>query len=111
MIILPDIAAHIHAHGTLQVIDDAAWVMNQVETLTRLNEASFPQPWQVSDAPATFTAGLVRALVGIRLAVTRLEGKNKASQNQPANNRAGVVDGLRAGNAAAAARIPLDNNP
>lgn len=34
--------------------------------------------------------------MGIEIEITRLSGKWKLSQNQPASNRAGVVDGLRA---------------
>jgi transcriptional regulator len=69
-------------------------VRSQVESLTDMQEARFPDPWQVSDAPEDFVSKMIAALVGIELHVTRLIGKTKASQNQPPANRAGVVEGL-----------------
>jgi transcriptional regulator len=38
---------------------------------------------------------MLGAIVGIELPLTSLQGKWKASQNQPAENREGVVAGLR----------------
>ena len=47
-----------------------------------------------ADAPPEYIEGLLKAIVGIEMAVTRLEGKWKVSQNQPAGNRLGAADGL-----------------
>ena len=38
---------------------------------------------------------MLRGIVGIRLPITRLEGKLKMSQNRPAADQTGVVTGLR----------------
>jgi transcriptional regulator len=54
------------------------------------------EPWALSDAPHEFTERLVEAIVGIEIVITKLVGKWKMSQNQPAQNRASVIDGLRA---------------
>lgn len=86
--------AVVHAYGTLQVIDDASWVRNQLEALTAHNEQNFTAPWAVSDAPRDFTEKLIAAVVGIEIVISRLSGKWKVSQNQPAQNQAGVIDGL-----------------
>lgn len=88
--------AVVHARGTLRVVDDAAWLRAHLEALTAHNEAAFSEPWQLSDAPTGFTDRLLEAIVGIEIAITRLSGKWKTSQNQPEGNRAGVVRGLRA---------------
>lgn len=85
-----------HAYGTLRVIDDASWLRAHLEALTALNEAAFAEPWHLDDAPPDFTEKLIGAIVGIEIVVTRLSGKWKTSQNQPAENQAGVVRGLRA---------------
>jgi transcriptional regulator len=87
--------AVVHAHGTLRVIDDAGWVRAQIETLTTQHEAALPHPWQVSDAPQDYVEKMVSAIVGIEIIITRLTGKWKVSQNQPAENQAGVVEALR----------------
>lgn len=84
-----------HAHGTLSVIDDASWLRAHLEALTAHNEAAFPKPWSLSDAPHEFTERLIGAVVGIEIVITRLAGKWKTSQNQPPQNQAGVIHGLR----------------
>jgi len=86
--------AVVHAYGTLRVIDDAAWLRAQLEALTAHNEAGFAQPWSVSDAPHEYTEKLIGAIVGFEIVITRLSGKWKVSQNQPAKNQAGVIAGL-----------------
>ena len=86
--------AVVHAYGKLRVVDDIVWVKSQIEELTTANESQFANPWKVSDAPSDYTGRLLRGLVGIELEISRLIGKNKASQNQPASNRAGVIEGL-----------------
>ena len=88
--------AVVHVHGTLRRIDDGAWLEAQLEALTRLQEQHREAPWAVGDAPAPYLDALKSVLVGIELTVERMEGKNKASQNQPAVNRASVLAGLRA---------------
>ncbi len=86
--------AVVHAYGTLRVIDDAAWVRAQLETLTTHHEAGFAHPWAVSDAPVEFTERLIANLVGIEIVITKLTGKWKVNQNQPAQNQASVIEGL-----------------
>lgn len=85
----------VHAYGTLRVIDDPIWLRSQLESLTAQQEASFNKPWAVSDAPVEFTDRMIGAIVGIEILITKLTGKLKVSQNQPALNQAGVVKGLQ----------------
>jgi len=87
--------AVVHAHGALRVFDDAAWVRTHLEALTDHHEANFPKPWAVSDAPHEFTGKLIESVIGIEIVITRLSGKWKVSQNQPAQNQASVIEGLR----------------
>ena len=50
---------------------------------------------------------MLKGIVGFSLPITRLEGKWKMSQNRPAQDRAGVVDGLAAeGREDVAALVP-----
>lgn len=89
-----------HAYGALRAIDDAAWLRAHLETLTAHHEAAFPAPWHLSDAPREFAEKLIGAVIGIEIVVARLSGKWKLSQNQPPQNRAGVIRGLRASGSA-----------
>jgi transcriptional regulator len=85
----------VHAHGHIRSIDSAQWVRAHLETLTNQQEASFSQPWSVSDAPSEYTERLIGGLVGIEIAISKLVGIWKVSQNRPEQDRAGVVAGLR----------------
>jgi transcriptional regulator len=86
----------IHAYGTLEVFDDPDRLLEVVTRLTELHETPRAVPWAVSDAPDSFVQGMLRGIVGIRLPIARLEGKVKMSQNRPAADQAGVIEGLRA---------------
>jgi transcriptional regulator len=85
----------VHAYGTLEVFDDPALLLGVVTRLTERNEVLRAQPWAVSDAPADFVQGMLRGIVGIALPIVRLEGKVKMSQNRPAADITGVIEGLR----------------
>lgn len=86
--------AAVHAHGRLRAIDDPAWVRAQLECLTEQSERGYAQPWSLADAPGEFIERMIEALVGIELRVEHLEGKNKASQNQPRENQRSVLAAL-----------------
>lgn len=87
----------LNAYGPLTVYDDAGWLRDLVSRLTDHHESARAQPWRVTDAPETFIAGQLTAIVGIEIAIERVEAKAKMSQNQPARNREGVVAGLSGG--------------
>jgi transcriptional regulator len=86
--------AVVHAHGALRIVDDRAWLSGLVEQLTNRNEAERPNPWKVTDAPAAFIAQMLGAIIGLEIPIARLVGKWKVSQNRPARDREGVVEGL-----------------
>ena len=81
-------------HGRLRITEDAAWLRALVGRLTDTHEASRAQRWQVDDAPVDYIQQMLRAIVGIEIEVTRLQGKWKVSQNRTASDRAGVAAGL-----------------
>ena len=78
--------------------------------LTDLHEGERSSPWAVSDAPPEFIRAQLRGIVGLRMPITRLEGKRKMSQNRSTADRAGVAAGLaasgRASDREVAALIP-----
>lgn len=85
----------VHFTGRVEVYDDPAWVRDAVTRLTDLHEGRRDRPWSVDDAPATFIEQQLRAIVGIELAIEKVEGKTKLSQNRSEADRAGVIEGLR----------------
>lgn len=88
--------AVVHAHGTLQAVEDAPWLHALVSRLTGHHESTRNAPWAVTDAPDAYIQTMLRAIVGIEIPVDRLVGKWKVSQNRSAADRAGVVQGLTA---------------
>lgn len=91
--------AVVQARGRLVVHDDAVWVREQVTELTRQQESSRPKPWAVSDAPSDYTDTMIKAIVGIEIALTALRGKWKVSQNQVPVNQNSLVQALQQGHA------------
>jgi len=95
--------ATVHVSGTIRFIDDVAWLRTLVESLTDVHEAGRPDRWRVSDAPADYIEGMLRAIVGLEIKVTAVVGKFKGSQNRSAADRAAVAAQLRAAGRSAAA--------
>ena len=87
--------AVVHAGGPLRIIEDVAWLRRLVEDLTHMHETDRAEPWHVTDAPDDYITKQLHGIVGLEIPITRLEGKWKVSQNRPADDRAGVVAGLR----------------
>jgi transcriptional regulator len=84
----------VHAYGPVEFFEDADRLLDVVTRLTNLHEQPRAAPWAVSDAPADFIKAQLRGIVGIRMPITRLDGKRKMSQNRSAEDRAGVIAGL-----------------
>ena len=84
-----------HVYGAMKVVDDVAFVRQVVNELTEKHEAGRDEPWAVSDAPAHFIEGQLRAIVGVELLVSRIEAKAKVSQNRSDADIDGVQAGLR----------------
>jgi transcriptional regulator len=100
----------IHAYGPAEFFDDADRLLEVVTRLTNLHERPRVEPWTVTDAPEPFIQAQLKGIIGVRLPITRIEGKRKMSQNRSAADRAGVAGGLaasdRASDRTVAALIP-----
>jgi transcriptional regulator len=86
----------VHLTGAVTFHQDAEWLRDVVTRLTRRHESARARPWAVSDAPPEYIDGQLRAIVGVELAIVAVEAKQKLSQNRSEEDRAGVVEGLRA---------------
>jgi transcriptional regulator len=75
--------AVVHAHGKASLMDEAG-LHDLLMRLSATYEAGNPKPWKMSELPADFVATMLKAIVGFEIAVERLEGKFKLSQNRPA---------------------------
>lgn len=91
----------VHAHGTLTIHDDEKHVRGVVARLTHTHEGHAHQagghrPWKMGDAPPDFLDQMLRAIVGIEVRITRLEGKRKLGQNREPRDREGTIAALDA---------------
>jgi transcriptional regulator len=88
--------AAVHVTGSIRFIEDSAWLLELVESLTDEHEHGRPDRWRVADAPQDYRDNRLRAIIGLEITVTGMTGKFKSSQNRPVADRAGVIRGLRA---------------
>ena len=97
-----------HAYGQVTFFEDKARLHEVVSRLTAIHEGDRAKPWAVTDAPEPFVRAQLKGIVGLRLAITRLEGKRKMSQNRPQADREGVAWGLaQDGETPAAGLVPV----
>ncbi len=85
----------VHAHGTIKLLDDERFVRGVVGRLTREHEATEAKPWKMGDSAPEYINGMLAAIVGLEITVTRLEGKAKLSQNRELRDRQGAVKVLQ----------------
>jgi transcriptional regulator len=84
----------VHGYGAIKVVHDREWLRGLVTRLTERFETGRDARWHVTDAPASFIDTQLGAIVGLEIALTKLTGKWKVSQNRSLDDRAGVVQGL-----------------
>ena len=87
--------ASIHAHGTIDLIDDSAATRGVLDLLVKRFEGPRAAPWTFAMAERPRDA-LVGAIVAFRLRITRLDVKFKLSQNRSRDDRARVIAALKA---------------
>jgi transcriptional regulator len=82
----------VHAYGSARLIQDEAGLLATLTELIAASEATYQQQWD--SLPEKFRHGMLTGIVAFEIAVTRLEGKFKLSQNRPAGDQARVATAL-----------------
>jgi len=77
------------------VLNDNKAVLAHLTELVDVHEAQFPDPWSLARVPEDHVAGLLPHIVAFRLEIEALQGKRKLSQNRAAEDRDGIIVGLR----------------
>jgi transcriptional regulator len=85
----------VHAYGTFHIVDDRATLLEILRRSVRTFEGPRPTPWTFDENEAHVEI-LLKAIIGFRIQITRLEGKWKLSQNHPEERRWKVVRALEA---------------
>ena len=83
----------VHATGRARLIEEPAALTALLDRLSKVYEDG---KWTVAGLPPAYLAGMQRGIVGFAIAIERLEGKAKLSQNRNKADRDGAIAGLRA---------------
>jgi transcriptional regulator len=85
--------AAVHVYGLPQIIDEHDALKQIVTDTTEKYEALMSEPFSLllSDAEVD---GMLKAIVGFTISITRVEAKFKLGQNRSAEDREGTVRGL-----------------
>jgi transcriptional regulator len=89
----------IHLSGRITTFSDDDRLDDLVRRLTDRHEAQRARPWSVDDAPSDFIAAQRRAIIGLEMLVSSVEGKAKLSQNRKDEDRRGVHTAFAEGTA------------
>ncbi len=84
----------VHAYGAISRKDDEAWLSSFLRRLVARHEAVTPSPWRFEDLPREYLREMLLGIVGFEIAVSRIEGKWKLSQNRPAADRPRIIAAL-----------------
>ncbi|GIL05254.1 MAG: transcriptional regulator [Betaproteobacteria bacterium] len=86
----------VHAHGRLARVEDSAGKERILKALIDAHDPAYRAQWDV-ELSEDFRERMKGAIVGLQIAVERLEGKFKLSQNRPAQDRANVLAAMDGG--------------
>ena len=85
--------AVVHAQGRPTLIEGRERLAALVRELVMHHEAASSEPWRMN-LPADYQDRMLSAIVGFEIAITRLEGKFKLSQNRPSEDQPLVIEEL-----------------
>jgi transcriptional regulator len=95
----------VHAYGEVSVKEGEAWLLPFLRRLSERHEGGSLCPWRLDALPEDYLAHMLKGIVGFEIAVSRLEGKWKLSQNRPAEDHPRIIAALEEQGDAAAMAI------
>jgi transcriptional regulator len=85
----------VHAYGHPRVLEDPDVVRSHLGELVDVHEERFPPPWSLSAVAEDYVAERLPHITAFRFEIDSLQGKRKLSQNRTAEDRDGIIGGLR----------------
>jgi transcriptional regulator len=83
----------VHAYGSLQLISDPEELREMLRLMVQTYETGVENPWTI-ERSGDAVDKMIPAVVGFRIAITRLDGKWKLSQNHPEERQEKVIAAL-----------------
>lgn len=85
--------ATVHVYGIPKLIHDLNELRTMVTDLTHFHEDQVDSDWSLEEGKESFEIDL-KAIVGIEIEITRMEGKFKFNQNRSKEDQLGVIEHL-----------------
>jgi transcriptional regulator len=85
----------VHAYGSFHIVEERGSLLDILRRSVSTYESPRPEPWTF-DESAPHVETMLKAIVGFRIEISRLEGKWKLSQNHPEERRRKVIRALEA---------------
>ncbi|MFY0683415.1 MAG: FMN-binding negative transcriptional regulator [Balneola sp.] len=86
--------ATVHAYGIPRIIHDSSELRDMVTRLTHHHEDEIKSDWSIDEVSKQDFETDLKAIVGIEIEITRLEGKFKFNQNKTEADQAKVIKNL-----------------
>lgn len=83
----------VQVSGKASLISDKELVQ-LLDKLSQKHEAQFERPWRISKMPQSQLEAMCRAIVGIKIEITEIQGKAKLSQNKSEMEVLRLIEGL-----------------
>jgi len=99
-----------HVRGRLAPLDEFE-LRDLLGKLSSKYEGDRPNAWRIDKAPSDFIDNLVGTITGFSLAIERVEGKFKLSQNRPGQDAKRVADALERDGEVALASLMREHPP
>lgn len=87
--------AVVHASGKPQLVPESE-VLDLLQSLVEKHEGTGEEAWQISELSSEFLKHMTNQIVVFSMAIDRIVGKFKLSQNRSVPDRQGTIVGLRA---------------
>jgi transcriptional regulator len=87
----------VHVHGRIRIRDDENFVRGVVARLTETHEDRVEpaNPWKMTGSSKEYIDQMLKSIVGVEIAITRMIGKWKIGQNREQQDRIGAAEKLR----------------
>ncbi|VTR92187.1 transcriptional regulator : Transcriptional regulator OS=Singulisphaera acidiphila (strain ATCC BAA-1392 / DSM 18658 / VKM B-2454 / MOB10) GN=Sinac_7182 PE=4 SV=1: FMN_bind_2 [Gemmata massiliana] len=84
----------VHVTGRATLVEERDALLDIVRRTVTYYESALSNPW-VMDESGTFVDRLLPQIVGFRIEITKIEGKQKLNQNHPTERREKVIRALQ----------------
>ncbi|ASS76619.1 hypothetical protein CIG75_17700 [Tumebacillus algifaecis] len=94
----------VHAYGKIEVFEEREALLELLDRSVDFFESGLPKPWKMAESQ-DYAERILGGIVGFKIVLTKLEGKQKLNQNKSPELQQHVVEALRSQDSAQAAAV------